>query len=168
LKKFPIVKGRILFSYNNFIQKIIAKAREFTTSDTPNLFIPGIIFKKNIFKTLGLFNEKIKFSSDAEMGNRILVKKIPWVILPDATIIHAPLTIKKDLISAFRYGIGRSQKHRVLKTIKSKSLFEEFCFYFLNGSKSKGILVGFYLVLWWICFTAGFYFDRIIYFIKNE
>ncbi len=168
LVSYPIVKGRVLFSYNNFIQKLIAKAREFTTSDVPNLFIPGVIFKKDVFKTVGLFNEKIKFASDAEMGNRIINMKIPWLFVPTANIIHAPLTIKEDLIRALRYGIGRSQKHQILNTYKSKSLFQEFCYYFVDGARNKGILVAFYLILWWLFFTAGFYFDRIVNFFKNN
>lgn len=168
LKNYSIVKGRVLFSYNNFIQKIIAKAREFTTSDIPNLFIPGAIFKKEVFRAVGLFNENIKFASDAEMSNRITKAKISWLFVPTANIVHAPLTIKKDLKSALRYGIGRSQKHRILNTHKSKSLFQEFRCYFFSGARSKGILVAFYLVLWWLSFITGFYFDKIINFVKNN
>ncbi len=161
LKQHLIIKGRIVFSYNNFIQKIIARAREFTTSDFPNLFIPGAIFKKEVFEKVGLFNEKIKFTSDAEMETRIKNANIPWLFMPDINIIHAPLTIKQDLKSAFRYGSGRSQKHTALNTTKSKSLIQEFYYYFVIGQKHKGFLTALYLVLWWICFTLGFYSNQV-------
>jgi glycosyltransferase involved in cell wall biosynthesis len=162
LDNYSIAKGRVVFSYNNFIQKLIAKAREFTTSDEPNLYIPGPMFKKEIFKKIGLFNEEICFSSDAEMNARIKKEKIKWIYIPEAKIIHAPLTIKQDFVSAFRYGWGRNQKHRVLNTKRTKSFIEEFYFYFIQGAKHKGLLVGIYLLFWWFCFNLGFFTEKII------
>jgi glycosyltransferase involved in cell wall biosynthesis len=162
LDNYSITKGGVVFSYNNFIQKLIAKAREFTTSDEPNLYIPGPMFKKEIFKKIGLFNEEIYFSSDAEMNARIKKEKIKWIYIPEAKIIHAPFTIRQDFVSAFRYGWGRSQKHRVLNTKRSKSFIEEFCFYFIQGAKHKGLLVGIYLLFWWFCFNLGFFTEKII------
>lgn len=163
LNHYSIVRAKVSFAYNNFIQRLIAKAREFTTSDPPNLYIPGPMFKKEVFKTVGPFIESINFASDAEMATRIKNARIEWLYIPDAEIIHDPLTTKQDLSSAFRYGYGRSQKYRALNTSRSISFIGELYYYFIKGAKSKGILVGFYLLLWCFCFTSGYIAEKIIY-----
>lgn len=160
---YSITKGKVVFLYDNFIQKIIAKAREFTTSDEPNLYIPGPMFKKDIFDNVGLFNERIQFASDAEMAARIKSKNIKWLYVPEAEIFHSPLTIKDDLKSAFRYGLGRSQKHIVLNTRRSIPILKEIYFYFIKGAQKKGILVGVYLLFWSIVFNLGYIIGKIKY-----
>jgi len=166
--QYLIIRGRELFSYNSFIEEIVAKAREFTTSDSPNLYIPGPMFKKKVFEKVGFFNEGIYFSSDAEMAQRINSKRIRYFYMPEAQIIHDPLSIKHDLTSAFLYGVGRSQKHRILRTQKSASFIKEIYYYLVSGSRSKGILVGLYLLVWYFCFTFGFLTNNIKNKAKND
>jgi len=154
-KRYSIVKGKEEFSHNSIFSKITSKAREFTNSDKPDLYIPGIMFRKNIFKKVGLFNEYIKHSADAEMRDRINEKKIKWSYVLEAKIIHSPIKINEDLKSAFKYGTGRSQKHKI-KNKKMPNFPKEAYFYFIEGTKRKNIIVGIYLLIWYFFFAVGY------------
>ncbi len=155
-KKYDIVKGKVIFSFDSLISKIIAKAREFTTSDFPNLYIPGVIFKKKVFEKIGLFNTEIDHAADAEMADRIEREKISWGYLPNAKIIHAPLNIKDDLRSAFNYGSGRKQKHLFQKKEKNPNFLRGFLKYLIEGTRRKGLIVGIYLSIWYLFFFLGY------------
>lgn len=108
-KKFPVAKARIKFNYNSFASKIISRAREFTTSRSDLIYIPGPMFRRNVFDKIGLFNEKVSYAADADLKKRLEYKKIKWKNCPDAILIHAPLKISDDLKSAIKYVL---EEHR--------------------------------------------------------
>jgi len=153
---YRIAKGKIIFNYNSYISSIISKGREFTTSESPQLFIPLLMVHKSIFDEVGDFNENMQFSSCCDFSDKVLAKRIPWVYVPAAQIVHDPLSIKADLRSAYRYGAGRSQKHRSRGVVRKPPYLEELKDYLIRGSKEKGIVTGLYLTLWYGTFTAGF------------
>jgi hypothetical protein len=156
INRYEIVKGKIIFRHNSFMSKIISKGREFTTSDTPNLYIPLLLINKSVFEKIGYFNENMEFTSDCDFSDKAKKAGIDFYYEPEAQIIHEPLNIKSDLRSAFRYGTGRSQKHRSRGIKKKISYFSELNNYFVEGSSNKGFLVGLYLLLWGIFFMGGF------------
>lgn len=155
-KKYPIVKYSIKFNYDDLISKIVARAREFTTSDKPNLFIPGAIFDKTVFKRIGLFNEKITHSADAEMQNRIIRSNIKWIHRKEIIIEHKPTRFAEDLRSGFNYGTGRAEKH-ILESRRIKfEIVKEIMDFLLSGIKEKGLITGLYLFIWKITFSTGY------------
>ncbi len=145
---YPIVKGNVAFQHHGLMQRIIARTREFTTTDTPNLFIPGPLFYKAIFDKVGVFNENIAHCADNEMFKRIEANSIRWKYLPDVVIKHDPLDVKNDLRSAYNYGIGRYQRYKALDQKRNKSILKDLLSGIISCYSSKGILVAVYYCLW--------------------
>jgi hypothetical protein len=166
--KYPIVKGKIKFKYNNMIEKVIAKNREFTTTDHDNLFIPGPIFNKIIFKKTKLFNEKIRFSADYEMWQRIDSLKIKCHYINDVIIIHDPLSITQDLKSAFSYGVGRSQRYLSINKKRKKPFMSDYAKYVSECLKTKGLAVAIYFTIWIFAINIGHYSNDLKVFINNK
>jgi len=155
MKNFLIIKGKINFLYNSLQTYITAKAREFTTSDPPNLYIPGLIFNKKLFHKIGFFNENINYCADAEMAKRIFKSGIKWKNEHISLINHDPVLFKEDLRSAFRYGIGIAERSSFDEINFMRRLLKDPWIYLANGIKIKGILVGLYLFLWSIVLNLG-------------
>lgn len=154
-KKVQVAKAKIKFNCDSFTSKIISKAREFTTSRDDLLYIPGPMFKREVFNKIGLFNEKILYASDADLKKRLESKKIKWKNCPNAILLHCPLKFSEDLRSAINYGKGRAQR-RTQENKGWPNFFKESFFYLFYGIANKGILTGIYLVIWYIFFYAGF------------
>lgn len=151
-----IARGRTVFSYNSGLSRIISRAREFTTSESPNLYIPLLMIDRSVFDDVGLFNEQMVFTSDCDFSDRVKGMGLPYFDVPTARIIHDPLDPLSDLRSAFRYGTGRSQKHRSRGHVKKPAYLRELRDYLIRGSKEKGLMTGLYLSLWYLAFTCGF------------
>jgi glycosyltransferase involved in cell wall biosynthesis len=164
-KEYPIVKGDVRFTYNSFWSKIIAKAREFTTRDVPDFYIPGPMFTRKVFDKAGYFNEYISWTSPTELFIRIEEAKIKKCRVPIDVIIHPPLNFKEDLESGFGYGLGRGERYVSSKIKNLPPFFKECKWHLIDGSRKKGFLVGTYLLFWYFIFTLGFIKAKIKYYL---
>lgn len=105
--KAKLSKGKVIFKYNSLITKVVSKVREFTTSDFCNAFSPPLIINKNIIEDIGYyFNPLLKWEEDYEFNQQIFQNKIKIYWDKTAVIYHPPLSIRRDLLSAYNYGIG--------------------------------------------------------------
>jgi glycosyltransferase involved in cell wall biosynthesis len=160
-----IAKARVRFDHNSWLSKIISKAREFTTSDSPNLYIPGPIFDKEVFDKVGKFDENMHHTVDNYMSQKIIREGLDWKYFNFDIILHAPLTIKEDLRSAFRYGLGRSKRYKLEKKNNPK-FFREFLDRLIQGTERKGVTTGIYLSIWSLMLNLGFIRGK--YLLKND
>ena len=155
LEHHKIAKGRVIFLSDSFISNIIKRVREYTTSDKVSAFAPPLAIRKEIIYEIGgyYFDHDIHWVDDAEFDLRVRKNKIKINYIPNAMIYHPPLTIWEDLRSAFRYGYGKRIGVR-------KGLMTGVGAFWVNLPdviKRKGFLPAFYLILWNIIYTIGFF-----------
>jgi len=110
LKYSKISKGLVIFRTHNLMSKVIAKVREYTTTDFINAYVPPLAFSKDIKNFIGgyFFCEKMSWCGDGEFDYRVRKAELKIFYNPKAVIYHAPLSILSDIKSAFKYGKGRS------------------------------------------------------------
>lgn len=147
-------KGKVIFQRDNLISNIIARAREYTTSDRQNAYKPPLAIKKAVKKYINnyYFDSDVHWTEDADLDARVSKAKLKINYLPDAEIYHPPVTLFHDLRSAFRYGIGK--RIRVEKGM-TKGL-GSFLGNILDVGRKKGVLVGVYLFIWSWVYIFGY------------
>lgn len=156
LENFKIAKGRIIFKFNNFFTKIVAKARDYSVADTLNAYKPPLALKKSIINDVGYyFDNDIHWTEDDDLDQRVQTANLPINFVTNAIIYHPPIMLIRDLKSAFRYGIGK--RIRVEKKI-AKGLGSDFKYLF-DAIKKKGVLCGIYLFFWNITYFLGYIFQ---------
>lgn len=156
LDKFMISKGKVTFLADSFWQKVIAKAREYTTSDRVSAYKPPLAVRKSIIKKVGYyFDSDVHWTEDADLDRRVREASLPINFIPDAIIYHPPVSLFADLRSALRYGVGK--RIRVEKGI-SKGLGSFFPRFF-DIAQRKGVLTASYLMIWSLFYTAGYLFQ---------
>lgn len=161
LEKAKLSKGRVEFLKENSISNIVAKTREYTTSDFCNAFSPPLAFTKDIVADIGyFFHPNLKWEEDWEFNLRVMKSglKIYWDIT--AIVFHPSLSIRNDLRSAFNYGIGHAQGIRMgvfkqEKNLSFKELISTSKIQFLFLKERKGILPAIYYEIWKIAYKYG-------------
>ncbi len=170
LKNNKLSKGNIVFTNNNWMEKIVALSREFHTSDFLNAYSPPLLFKKNIKDDIGgyYFHPALCWMEDGEFDFRVQNAKLKISYDPDAKIYHDALTFKKDLKSAFNYGLGRRISAELKIDKKPTGLIKGLSKYLLPGIKKKGFCVGIYLYIWRIVILFGYNYQRIFHIKKYD
>ncbi len=148
-------KGLVTFKSNTLMSKIISKVREYTTTDFISAYSPPLAFSKDIKNLIGgyYFHEQIPWSEDSEFNYRAQRDRLKIHYNPEAVIYHAPVSIKQDIKSGFKYGRGKriSEELNLLPKInyfdvsthtkKFVKTYEVFC--------KKGILPALYYFFIW-------------------
>lgn len=159
LEKNYLAKGKVIFEKKGFISTVIAKVREYNTSDTLKPYNPFLCMNKNIKKYIDnyYFDHDIHWTEDADLNVRTIKAGIKINYVLSAKIFHPPLTLKHDLRSSFRYGIGK--RIRVEKgTVKGLgSHFSKI----LDVVLKKGFLSGLYFLIWNSVYSAGYIYQII-------
>jgi len=157
LQKYYIAKGKVIFQSHNFLSRIIAKAREYSYYEPPKPYNPFLGIKKSIKKHIGgyYFDETIHWTEDADLNTRLKKAKVKINYVFSARVFHPPLTLKHDLRSAFRYGIGK--RIRVEKGV-SDGIGTHFG-KVLDVVIKKGVLVGIYYAIWNCLYLLGFIYQ---------
>lgn len=109
LKHAELSKGLVVFRTNSLMSRVIAKVREYTTTDFVSAYIPPLAFSKSIRNSIGgyYFNEKMAWSGDGEFDRRVRLAGLKIHYDSKAVIYHEPLSFIHDIKSGFRYGRGR-------------------------------------------------------------
>lgn len=155
-----IAKGRMVFTFTDPLSKIISRAREYTTADQLKTY-PPLAFHKSLVEKVGYyFDEDIHWTEDADLNRRVRAAGIQIRYVPEATVYHAPLNILTDLGSAFSYGQGRRiAERKKLTGISSpyQLTLRVLTELFADARRKKGVQTAWYLVIWQIAFSLGYY-----------
>lgn len=156
LDKHRVVKGHVIYAKNNFQSQIVSNYRTYVTYNPPKSYNPFLCFKKDIKSEIGgyIFNENIYWTEDAELSTRLKKAKIDFYYAKDAKAIHVPLSFKKDLNSAYKYGAGKARRVEMNLSDKPNSRVKDIFPVF----KLYGLSVSIYSIIWNICYLSGFYF----------
>jgi GT2 family glycosyltransferase len=172
---FSVIKGKTIFLSTDFVSYIIAKVREFTTSDKVNAYSPPLLFNKKIIKHIGYyFHPDLVWSEDGDFNNRVKSNNIPIAYVPEATILHKPLKLSQDIKSAFRYGIGRQigKDLKIYKPHTIKSFFDNVMLVLTNTFSimvKKGFFPAIYYFLFWnSAFRLGTFLQNKFHLYKHK
>ncbi len=115
LKYERLSKGLVVFESDSLMSKIISRVREYTTTDFINAYSPPLVFSKDIKNLIGgyYFHEQVPWSEDSEFSYRIQQAGIRIRYNPEAIIYHAPISIRQDVKSGFKYGRGKQVSEKL-------------------------------------------------------
>lgn len=167
LNAHDVVKMRIKFSYRSFSEQIVSRTRTLFHeyyNDGKNIFGPGLGFKKSVRAELNgyFYDEEIAWGEDGELTKRINRSNLKLYKVK-SQIVHAPETMKHDLLTALKIGAGKRAADRKLQCGKIKgvvSILAENLFdhkgHFKIAYRTFGITIWSYLVVWKMAFTLGY------------
>ncbi len=170
LNTAKLSKGKVVFKRNSKVSNVIAKVREFTTSDFCNAYSPPLAFKKKIVNDIGYyFDPNLRWEEDYDFNNRVIKAGLTINWIKDAEIYHPELTLFRDLRSAFNYGTGHYvgikkgiYKEKELTKIQRKKLISYQMKYIYM---KKGYAALLYYKVWCKAYKFGMIAQR--YFIRN-
>ncbi|MBI4018751.1 MAG: glycosyltransferase family 2 protein [Candidatus Aenigmarchaeota archaeon] len=153
LEGYKLAKGRVLFQTKGYPSHVIARAREYTTSDRITAYKPPLAMRRSIKSDIGgyLYDRDIHWVEDAEFDRRVQINDIPINYIVEATINHPPLTPCTDLRSAWRYGVGK-------RIGVEKNLMKGLGAFYdkeIDIASKKGLDVAAYMLAWNSAYTLG-------------
>lgn len=154
-----LAKGRVVFQHNSFLTKIVSKAREYHTSDQVNAYSPPLLFRKSIISKIGghYFNSSLCWLEDSEFDRRVQAANLHIAYQHNAVVKHQPITLGRDLRSAFWYGVGHAIGYNLDVNSRPRGFVRSVYKYIIVGSKTKGLATGLYLYGWKLVLLVGFY-----------
>lgn len=153
-----VYKGRVVFQPGTSkIEKIIASSRDHHTAEVLTAYKPPLLISKKIIPKIGgyVFNEKLIWREDADLDNRIRKANISIIPVEEGVIYHRAISLKTDLRSTYRYGIGLAIADvlRIKLTEVPRSTMSAF--------RSKGLAVACYMFFRNRVYNAGYLQARI-------
>jgi glycosyltransferase involved in cell wall biosynthesis len=154
-----MAKGIVVFQHKGPISKAIAGVRDYTNANTIKAYNPFLGLRKDIKEKIGgyYFDDRIYWTEDADLDQRIAKAKMVIKPVPMAIAYHPPLTLKQDLRSAFKYGVGK----RIRVEMKIGRGIGCHFSRIPDMVKTQRFLSGIYY-FFWNCSYLGGYFYQII------
>lgn len=152
-----VYKGKVIFEESsNWIGKVIAKSRQHHTAEKLTAYKPPLSLSKKIAEKIGghFFNKKLIWREDADLDNRLREVKIKIKFVSKGVIYHGALSLKTDLRSTFRYGVGGA----IAKSLNIK--LTDVPRSFRSTLQSQGIVPALYMLFRNRFYTAGYYYQR--------
>ena len=153
--KYQLLDGNVKFIGNSFQNKCVNTLREFRVPG--KILCPTIGIDKKILDSIGgfYFDEDIKWLEDSELNIRLKKTNIPFGVIEGYACEHAPLTILRDLKSAYRYGSGK--KMIVTKGLAPKGPNVNWRLIMLCFKKF--FWGGIYSIVWNFVYCLGYFFS---------
>lgn len=157
IRDHDVVKGGIVFESNSWLSSIIARSREHHTSELLTAYKPPLVIRKSIGSRIGgyYFDSRLIWREDSNLDWRIRRANIPIHFEPSAVIFHPPLSLREDLRSTFRYGVGlaRSRWYQIPLTEVPRSVASTY--------RSKGFVPALYMCFRNSVYNAGFIWESV-------
>jgi len=154
---FNVFKGDVIFEDGKtHISKIISESRAHHTTEVLTAYKPPLMISKSILSKIGgyAFNAKLIWREDSDLDNRIRQASIHINHVPKVIIYHHTISLKTDLRSTFRYGIGLAIANvlGIKLTEVPRSTVSAF--------KSKGYIVALYMLFRNRIYNFGYIYGR--------
>lgn len=168
LETAVLSKGRVQFAYGrSVVSRAIAAYRTYHTSDQLSAFSPPLALSRSAVKLLlgSFFDEALAWSEDLDFDRRVRARGIRIAHLPDAVVVHPPLTLLADLRAAFRYGTGYAVGERkgVFPPPRHRGWRDRMAAdhrHFNEVRAAKGTIAAVYATLWTQVYRLGFWSER--------
>jgi GT2 family glycosyltransferase len=161
-------KGAVQFSHGRgVVSRAIAAYRTFHTSDHLSAFSPPLALSRSAVKLLlgGYFDEALAWAEDLDFDRRVKARGIRIAHLPEASVVHPPLTLSQDLRAAFRYGTGYAVGERkgIFPSPRNRTWRERLdadLWHFKVVLSAKGTAAALYAMIWAQAYRLGFWSER--------
>ena len=152
-----VFKGDVIFEEGrSYLSRVISESRTHHTAEVLTAYKPPLMISKQILQKIGgyAFNIKLIWREDSDLDNRIRNAGIAIVHVPQGVIYHHTISLKTDLRSTFRYGIGLAIANvlGIKLTEVPRSTASAF--------KSKGAVVALYMLFRNRVYDAGYVYAR--------
>jgi len=162
-----VVQPQIEFlTDSTWISKIIRNSRNFENRYEPKAYSPGLGLKKReLIKEIGvngcIYNTNVKYADDGNINKRVKENNINIFVEPRAIILHDPISLKHEIITAYRLGRGNRQgqikKRGFFYPIIKGFLKKGSINYLSNIYKQYGLGTTFFSVVWRLIYIYGYY-----------
>ena len=146
-----VTRGYIEFQGTSMIAQLDALLRQQRyASDLHFAYCPNLVVRRNVFESVGLFNENYRYGSDGEFAKQLRERGIHCSYNPEMSMIHRSPELDSEIIKRWvQYGEGRRRRFKD-STLPEKinGLFTPILF---DLSKSVGynVVVGLCLASRW-------------------
>jgi GT2 family glycosyltransferase len=105
-----VVSGHLLLGGDTFANRLVNRLHQVQRTCPPHAFAPGLLLHRSIRADIGghFFNDRVRWTEDADFGRRCRAAGIGVVFCREATIRHKPKTVREFLDTAVKYGTGRA------------------------------------------------------------
>jgi glycosyltransferase involved in cell wall biosynthesis len=153
-----VFKGDVVFEEGHtYLSRVISESRTHHTAEVLTAYKPPLMVSKAILPKIGgyAFNVKLIWREDSDLDNRIRQASINILHVPAGVIYHHTISLKTDLRSTFRYGIGLAIANvlHIKLTEVPRSTASAF--------KSKGLVVALYMLCRNRIYDAGYVYARV-------
>lgn len=164
-----VVQPQIKFlTDSTWISKIIRNSRNFENRYEPKAYSPGLGLKKReLIKIIGvngcIYNINVKYADDGNINKRVKDYNINIFVESKAKIYHDPISLKHEIITAYRLGRGNRQgqnkKRGIFYPIIKGFLKKESVGYLSGIYRRYGIVTMLFSIIWRLTYIYGYYFE---------
>jgi glycosyltransferase involved in cell wall biosynthesis len=153
-----VFKGDVVFEDGrSYVSRLIADSRAHHTAEVLTAYKPPLMISKKIIPVIGgyTFNKKLIWREDSDLDNRIREAGITIIPISKGKIRHHSISLKTDLRSTFRYGIGLAIANvlRIKLTEVPRSVRSAYY--------SKGLMVAVYMLFRNRVYDLGYIYARV-------
>lgn len=153
-----VYKGDVVFEKgNSYFTEIIAKSRTHHTAEVLTAYKPPLAISKKIARKVGgyFFDKRLIWREDSDFDNRVRRAGIKILHVPKGVIFHKSVSLRTDLRSTFRYGIGLAIANalNIVLTEVPRSTWSTF--------KSQGFMPALYMILRNRVYDLGYWSMRL-------
>lgn len=153
-----VLKGTVVFEQGNtWLERIIADSRTHHTAEVLTAYKPPLLLSKQMIPKIGgyAFDTRLIWREDSDLDYRIREAGIHILPVEAGIIYHQKITLKTDLRSTFRYGIGLAIANvlQIKLTEVPRSTYSAF--------RKKGIKTALYMFFRNRVYHAGYLYARI-------
>lgn len=102
------VRGVTLFRHHSRSERVVSKVRARHTNSPHMVFKVPLLIDRRVRDRLGgyIFDKRLEWTEDFDLTQRIRSAAASVRIVREAVVVHDALSMKRDVLSAFRYGQG--------------------------------------------------------------
>lgn len=102
------VRGTTLFRHRSRSERIVAKTRARHTNAPGRLHKVPLMMDRNVASRIGgyIFDRRLQWTEDHDLTVRAKKANVDVRTIRTAVVLHDRLTMRRDLLSAYRYGKG--------------------------------------------------------------
>lgn len=106
-----LVRGVTLFRHHTSSERLVSKVRARHTNSPHMVFKVPLLIDRRVRDRIGgyVFDDRLAWTEDFDLTVRAKKAGLGVRRLRDAVVLHDALSIRRDLVSSFRYGQGHRQ-----------------------------------------------------------
>jgi GT2 family glycosyltransferase len=155
-----VIRGVVIFRGHSFASRVVNRLYRLQVASPPRAYTPALVLHRSIQSKIDgyFFDRDMHWAEDDDFDRRVQTAGIRVIHVPEAIVLHARPTLRSNLRSAFRYGIG----HRIAE---EKGLFgrdrqfnltpQRLLAEFHDARRRAGLVTGLFAVAWWTSFGLG-------------